>query len=305
MASKEQEKLPLKRKLKEWGISYLMVLPAIVFLLVFTIYPMFNIVRLSLFRGNALKPMKQFVGLDNYRQIFLVKTDFLTALKNTGVYTVAIVMILLTLALLFALWMRADRKINNVAQVLIFTPHLIASISCAFIWTWLFNKNDYGLFNTVLGWFHIPAQTWLSSSKLALGCVVAMNVWKSIGYNALIILASLKSIPAEIDEAAQLDKATPFGKFFKITLPLLSPQLFLLLITITTGSFKVFDSMRIMTNGGPGDSTVVISMYIYDYAFQRNNTLGIASAAGVVLMIVLMLVTLLYFKGLEKKVHYQ
>lgn len=305
MASREREKMPLKRKLKDWGISYLMVLPAIAFLLVFTIYPMINIVRLSLFRGNALKPLKQFVGLDNYRQIFLVKTDFLTALKNTGVYTVAIVVILLALALLFALWMRADRRINNVAQILIFTPHLIASISCAFIWTWLFNKNDYGLFNTVLGWFHIPAQNWLSSSKLALGCVVAMNVWKSIGYNALIILASLKSIPAEIDEAAQLDKATPFGKFFKITLPLLSPQLFLLLITITTGSFKVFDSMRIMTNGGPGDSTVVISMYIYDYAFQRNNTLGIASAAGVVLMLVLMMVTLLYFKGLEKKVHYQ
>lgn len=307
MAGKERDnaKMPLKRKLKEWGISYLMILPAIVFLLIFTIYPVINIVRLSFYRGNALKPMKEFVGLDNYRQIFLVKTDFLTSLKNTGIYTLAIVVILLTLALLFALWMQADRKINNVAQVMIFTPHLIASISCAFIWTWLFNKNDYGLFNTVLGWFHIPTQNWLSDSDLAMGCVITMNVWKSIGYNALIIMASLKSIPAEINEAAMLDQATPFGKFFKITLPLLSPQLFLLLITITTGSFKVFDSMRIMTNGGPGDSTRVISMYIYDYAFQRNNTLGIASAAGVILMVVLILVTLLYFKGLEKKVHYQ
>lgn len=307
MAGKERDnaKMPLKRKLKEWGISYLMILPAIVFLLIFTVYPVINIIRLSFYRGNALKPMKEFVGLDNYRQIFLVKTDFLTSLKNTGIYTLAIVVILITLALLFALWMQADRKINNAAQVMIFTPHLIASISCAFIWTWLFNKNDYGLFNTILGWFHIPTQNWLSDSNLAMGCVITMNVWKSIGYNALIIMASLKSIPAEINEAAMLDQATPFGKFFKITLPLLSPQLFLLLITITTGSFKVFDSMRIMTNGGPGDSTRVISMYIYDYAFQRNNTLGIASAAGVVLMVVLILVTLLYFKGLEKKVHYQ
>lgn len=308
MAGNEHEKaaeIPWKRKLKDWGVSYLMVLPAIVFLLIFTIYPMVNIIRLSLYRGNALNPVKQFVGLDNFKQLFFVKTDFLTALKNTGIYTLAVVVVLLTLALLFALWMQADRKINNVAQVLVFTPHLIASISCAFIWTWLYNKNDYGLFNTILGWFNIPAQNWLSDSDLAMSCVIAMNVWKSIGYNALIILASLKSIPAEINEAAMLDDATPFGKFFKITLPLLSPQLFLLLITITTGSFKVFDSMRIMTNGGPGDSTVVMSMYIYDYAFQRNNTLGIASAAGVVLMVVLMLVTLLYFKGLEKKVHYQ
>ena len=93
--------------------------------------------------------------------------------------------------------------------------------------------------------------------------------------------------------------------FFKITLPMLSPQLFFLLITITTGAFKVFDSMRIMTNGGPGDSTRVLCMYIYDYAFQRSNTLGIGAAAGVVLMIILILVTLLDFKGLERKVHYQ
>ena len=134
------------------------------FLLVFTIYPMLNIVRLSFFKGNALKPLKQFVGLDNYRQLFFVKTDFLTVLKNTGYYTMMVVVILLTLALLLPLD-EADRKINEVSQVLIFTPHLIASISCAFIWTWLYNKNAYGLFNTVLGWFHIPCSAlcwWLS-----------------------------------------------------------------------------------------------------------------------------------------------
>lgn len=129
-----------RKKWKDWMGSWLMILPALCFLLVFTIYPMLNIVRLSFFKGNALKPLKQFVGLDNYRQLFFVKTDFLTALKNTGYYTMMVVVILLTLALLFALWMRADRKINEVSQVLIFTPHLIASISCAFIWTWLYNK---------------------------------------------------------------------------------------------------------------------------------------------------------------------
>ena len=301
----ERKRRNRRKKWKDWLDSWLMILPALCFLLVFTIYPMLNIVRLSFFKGNALKPLKQFVGLDNYRQLFFVKTDFLTALKNTGYYTMMVVVILLTLALLFALWMRADRKINEVSQVLIFTPHLIASISCAFIWTWLYNKNAYGLFNTVLGWFHIPPQNWLSSSSMAMNCVIAVNVWKSIGYNALIILAALKSIPQEIDEAAMLDQAGPLRKFFRITLPMLSPQLFLLLITITTGSFKVFDSMRIMTNGGPGDSTRVLSMYIYDYAFQRNNTLGIASAAGVVLMVILILVTVVYFKCLESRVHYQ
>ena len=154
------------------------------------------------------------------------------------------------------------------------------------IWTWLYNKNDYGLFNTILEFFNLPAQNWLSDSDLAMNGIIVMNVWKSIGYYALIILASLKTIPAEINEAAMLDQARGTRKFFKITLPMLSPQLFFILITITTGTFKVFDSIRIMTNGGPGDTTKVISMYIYDYAFQRNNTLGIASAAGVVLSLI-------------------
>ena len=301
----EFARLPFKKKLASWALSWGMVLPAVIFLLIFTIYPMINIIRLSFFRGNALNPVKEFVGLDNYRQIFFVKTDFLTALKNTGYYTVVTLVILILAALLFALWMQKDRKINNVAQVMFFTPHLVATISCAFIWTWLYNKNDYGLFNTILEFFHIPPQNWLSDSNLAMNGIIVMNVWKSIGYYALIILASLKTIPAEINEAAMLDQARGPRKFFKITLPLLSPQLFFILITITTGTFKVFDSIRIMTNGGPGDTTKVISMYIYDYAFQRNNTLGIASAAGVVLMGILILVTVVYFVFLEKRVHYQ
>ena len=103
----ERKRRNRRKKWKDWLGSWLMILPALCFLLVFTIYPMLNIVRLSFFKGNALKPLKQFVGLDNYRQLFFVKKDFLTALKNTGYYTMMVVVILLTLALLFALWMRA------------------------------------------------------------------------------------------------------------------------------------------------------------------------------------------------------
>lgn len=295
--------LPGSRPWKGYLISYLMIAPAIIFLLLFTVYPMFNIINLSLYKGNAMKPYKAFVGLDNYRQLFFVKTDFLAALRNTAYYTIMALVLTIALAVIFGVWMQRDRKINRVAQTVFFTPHLVASISCAFIWTWLYNKNDYGLFNTVLSWFGIAPQSWLNDSNLAMNCVIVMNVWKSIGYYALIILSALKSIPTEIYEAAKLDSASPVKTFFKITLPMLSPQLFFLLITITTGSFKVFDSMRIMTGGGPGDSTRVLCMYIYDYAFQRNNSLGIGAAAGVVLMIILILVTLLDFKGLERKVH--
>jgi sn-glycerol 3-phosphate transport system permease protein len=284
--------------------SYAMIAPAILFLLTFVIYPMLHIIDLSLHKGNATNPYKQFVGLANYYDIFFVKKDFLEALKNTAIYTVFIVFILIFLSVVFAVWMYQDRRINKITQTAIFTPYLVASVSAAFIWSWLFSSDTYGLFNTVLKALGLAPVNWLGDTSTAMFCIIVMNTWKNIGYYALIILAALKAIPPEIYEAAKLDNASATKTFWKITLPILSPQLFFLLITITTGSFKVFDSVRLMTRGGPGTSTQVISLYIYNYAFQRNNSLGIGSAAGVVLMLILILVTLFNFKGLEKRVHY-
>ena len=135
-------------------------------------------------------------------------------------------------------------------------------------------------------------------------CRDAQCLKKAIRARALERALSVQ-IPAEIYEAARLDGSNNTKTFLKITLPMLTPQLFMLLITITTGSFKVFDSIRIMTNGGPGTSTQVLCMFIYEFAFNRPNSLGLACAGGVMLMLILILITLLDFKSLEKKVHYQ
>lgn len=305
MPAKGVKRSERRKRYSGYLVSYGMIAPALAFLLVFVIYPMIHIVELSLHRGNAANPYKQFVGLANFKDILFVKIDFLEALKNTGLYTMWIVIILIPMSLLFALWMFDDRRINRIAQTAFFTPHLVASVSCAFIWSWLFSSDSYGLVNTLLRTFGVPPFNWLGDVRTAMGCIIAMNVWKAIGYYALILLSALKAIPTEIYEAARLDDASRLKTFWKITLPMLSPQLFFLFITITIGSFKVFDSVRLMTGGGPGTSTQVLSLYIYNYAFQRNNTLGVGSAAGVVLMLILIIITLADFKGLEKRVHYQ
>ncbi|MEG2251569.1 MAG: sugar ABC transporter permease, partial [Clostridia bacterium] len=245
---------------------YLLIIPAFIFLLVFVIYPMFSLLYLSLFQGNLMKPTKAFMGLKNYHAILFVKTDFLVALRNTAVYTLSVVVLLIVFAILFSLWMFKDRKINRFMQISIFTPHLIASVCSGFIWAWLMNQNSYGLLNTVLGFFGQAPVRWLESSDTAMMSIVIVTVWKSAGYYALIVLAAMKSIPTEIYEAAELDNTSSMKRFFKITLPLLSPQLFFLLITITIGSFKVFDTINVMTEGGPGNSTEVLARYIYDYA---------------------------------------
>jgi len=292
----------LKRiKRRSWLMSYAMILPAILFLLAFVIYPTVSMFIMSLYYGNAMNPYKKFKGLDNYK----VRPDFWVALRNTAAYTGMALVLVMVISILFAQWMYKSRKLNNVAQTVFFTPHLVAGVSAGFIWSWLMSSQPYGLFNTVFNALGFSTVRWLDDSSTAMFSIVLMNTWKSVGYYCLIIMSAMKSIPTEIYESAKLDGSPAWKTFFKITIPMISPQLFFLLITITTGSFKVFDSVRIMTNGGPGDATRVLSMYIYDYAFQRNNTLGYACAAGIIMMLIMVGVTIFDFAFVEKKVHYQ
>lgn len=282
---------------------YLLVGPAMVLLLIFVFYPLVNLVYLSFFDYNLISE-KTFVGLKNYRVLFLVKTDFLEALRNTAVYTLVVLFFSLLLAVLFALWLEPESRMNRFLQKSMFTPYLISMVSCAYIWSWIFDA-DSGILNAMLELFGLPLSRWLNDSDLALFCVAAVAVWKSLGYYLIIVLASIRTIPTEVLEAAALDNTPPVRKFFRITLPMISPQLFFLLITITISSFKVFDVVRVMTNGGPGNATDVLVTYIYRYAFEMNARVGYASAAGTVLLVILMILTYFYFRVLSKRVHYQ
>lgn len=300
----EQQRARRRLSIKKLLTPYAMVAPAMAFLIAFTFYPMVNLVYLSFFDYNLVNPVKKFVGLKNYHTLLFIRPDFMVSLKNTAVYTVAVVFFVILFSLLLALWSEKDGRLNRFLQTAAFTPHLVAMLSCAMIWAWIMDQNSYGLLNVVLGFFNIAPMRWLNSSSTAMLSVVIVTVWKSIGYYAIIIMSALKVIPKEIYEAAELDNAPKLRTFFKITLPLLSPQLFFLLITITINSFKVFDTIRVMTDGGPGNSTDVISYYIYRYAFKHFRV-GYASAAGTILMIILMIMTAIYFKVLSKRVHYQ
>lgn len=290
-------------KMKTGLTPYIMVGPAMVLMVIFIFYPLFNLVYLSFFDYNLISD-KVFVGLRNYDILFFVKTDFIDALKNTAVYSVTVVFFSLLLAVLFAIWLEKDSWFNRFLQKSMFTPYLISMVSCAYIWSWMFN-NDSGILNAMLELFHLPLSRWLNDADIALFCVAAVSVWKSLGYYLIIVLSSIKTIPAEILEAAELDNTSPVKKFFKITLPMISPQMFFLLITITISSFKVFDIVRVMTDGGPGNATDVLVTYIYRYAFQMNAKVGYASAAGTVLLVILMVLTFFYFKVLSRRVHYQ
>lgn len=280
------------------ALPYAMILPTLILLGVFTFYPAIDMVRNSFYEVNVFKG-NTFVGFQNYVRLFK-HPDFLPAVRNTLIYTVVFVFFMIFLGLVFALWLQRSTFVNGIVQRFMFLPHICAFLSVALIFQWLLD--DEGLFNFVLSWFKLPGLRWFNSSDTALISVIIVNLWKGIGYYALILLSAVKSIPTELLEAADLDDAGKLRTFFKISLPMLSPQIFFLLITITINSVKVFDSVRILTNGMCDTNVLVFLIYTLN---KTSGQAGLAAAAGTVLLILLMILTVIYFRVLGKRVHYQ
>ena len=188
-------------------------------------------------------------------------------------------------------------------QGAIFSPHIISLVSVSFLWLWLMDPN-YGLLNWLLNAVGIPKMMWLQSPDTALLSIILVAVWKSVGYNTLILIAALQSIPKSIIEAATIDRATKSRLFFKIIIPLVSPALFFLVIINLLMAFQAFETVAIMTQGGPINSTNILVYYIYENGF-RFYKMGNASAAGVILFVIISIVTLVSFNSFGKKVHYR
>ena len=287
-----------------WKVAkpYVLISPAILSILIFVVYPIVCQLILGFTDWNLIRPKNQFVGLKNYIDLFSRK-EFYQVLGNTLVYTASVVFCTLGLALLLAFWLMKDTRLNRLVQSVIFLPHVTALLSVSMIFMWLMDP-QIGLFNYILGLFGLPGLRWLESSSTAMMSVVLVTVWKGVGYYTLVILAALKGVPKEVYEAAELDNASRFKAFFRITVPMISPTLFFLLVVMTITSFNVFDIVSVMTGGGPVNSTNVLVYYVYQHAFTYMK-IGYASAASTVLLVIVSLMTVVYFKLLAKKVYYK
>lgn len=283
---------------------YIMIFPAIVIFLLFGIYPILYIGYLSFHEWNLISPVKKFVGFDNFINLF---TDpdkvFIQVISNSVIYMILTVVITISIGIIIAVFLNKNTRINRILQSVTFAPHIISLVSVAFIWQWIMDA-DYGLLNYFLNFFGIGKIDWLHNSKTALLSLVIIAVWHGIGYNALIILSSLKTIPKYIYEAADLDEGRPISIFSKITLPMISPALFFLTLMDAISAFKVFEPIALITGGGPMNSTTSLVYYIYEYGFKFNK-IGYAAAAGVILFVIIGMVTIVYFIMLSKKVHYR
>lgn len=277
--------------------------PSAVSFLLFVLAPAVGVLILALFSWNLLSE-PTFVGLKNFVRL-LHDARLLGVYRSTALMAAAVLAVNIVLGLLLAvlLEVRMPSWLRGFFRLSFLFPFVVSSSAVALIWRFLLNK-DFGLVNYWLGLGGLDRIDWLGSSNWTPVAVVLVYSWKTIGFSILIYIAGLQSIPAEVREAAVMDGAGPWQRFVSVTLPLLSPTVFFLLVINTINAFQVFAEPRVLTQGGPGDSSRPIVLYIYDLAFQSFD-LGYASVVGLTLMAVLIVLTLIQFRVSSRWTHYE
>ena len=281
---------------------YVLIAPAVIIALITTIYALGYCIYLSFMKWDPILGTKEFVGLYNYKYIF---TDelFLTALKNTIIFMFVTVFVGLVLKVLVGVFLNKNKPFHNLVQTIMFSPYIIASVAIATIFKYMMQPSA-GVFNQILSALHLPTSLWYMGEDSALMSLAFITIWQGLGYGVLIVISGLRAIPDYVYEAARLDKSSKSKTFFRITMPLLSPTLFYLLVTSSVGAFTTFDIVSMMTNGGPGTATYMLAYYVYMQGIRFMHY-GRAMAASVVLLIITSSLSVVNFIVAGKKVHYQ
>ena len=280
--------------------GYTFLAPSFAVLLVFIFVPLAFSLYLSVHQWNVISAAKPFVGLDNFRELFGDRL-FWKAFVNTALYTLH-VPVGMALALLIAVLLNQDIRGVNLWRALFFLPSISSLVAVAMVWQWIYHP-EFGLANYTLRLLGLSKMGWLTNPSTSLISVMIVNIWIGIGYQMVIFLAGLKSIPSAFYESARIDGANAWQRFRHITLPLLRPTTFFVLVTSVIGSFQVFTLIFVMTEGGPLHSTDVVVYHIYQNAYDYLK-MGYASAMAWLLFLVILAITWAQFRFLGKKVSY-
>lgn len=280
--------------------GWLFIAPVVIGIAVFQLVPVMVSVYASFTDWSGLSD-PEFIGLDNYRAM---PSDplFFTTVKNTLYYSVAFIPLSIIAGLLLALLCHGKLRGMPFFRTAFFVPYVVNVVAVSLVWFWLYSPTQ-GPINGLLAMVGIDGPAWLTSSTWAMPAVIIVSVWQGVGYPMIILLGGLNGIPTTLVEAATVDGASWFRRLRSVTLPLLTPQLFFLLITQTIASFQVFGLVFVMTNGGPANSTTVFIYYLYQNAFAFGR-LGYASALAMVLFVAVLLITLVQWRLQKRWVFY-
>lgn len=279
-----------------------LILPFMIPLLLFWILPLLSGFAISLTDWDYISPTFNIVGIDNYTYI-ITDSDFIKALINTIIFGVGTIFPTIALGLAFALLLQKKFSGAYLYQMIIFSPWITPTVAVALVWSWIYEP-DRGLLNHLLSFVGIDALGWLHDSNTAMLGIIIFTIWKSIGWTMLFYLGALERVPKSSYEAATLDGCGHINKFFHITLPLISPTTFFLVIINLITSIQVYDQIQIMTQGGPGGSTTTLLYLYYKKAFQ-NFQMGEANAVAMIILVIILGLSALSSYLSKNYIHYE
>jgi multiple sugar transport system permease protein len=296
------KEVAMRKSNSEWS-GYLFILPWLLGLVLFTVGPMLFSLLLAFSRWDIITGVKsiEWVGLDNFKAIFQDEL-FYQSLKVTFVFALISVPLYQIFSLIAAMLLNMRTRGMKLFRLLYFMPSVIPAVAVSMMWVMIFNP-EYGVLNRALALVGIQGPAWLQDPSYALGALIVMGIW-GIGNTIIIYLSGLQGVPEELYEAAELDGAGRFRRFFSITLPMISPTIFFNLIMGIIGGFQYFTQAFVMTNGGPLNSTLFYNLYLYNKAFQ-DYEMGYASALSWILFVIILVFTLLVIRSSSMWVYYQ
>lgn len=286
---------------REWLLFAALVGPNLLLFGAFTFWPLMYNAYLSLTQWDLLAPVKVWVGLSNY-VTSLVDPQFHRILFNTLYFTVASVFLTSVLGLAGALLLNQPLAGREAARTVIFSPVVLSGAAIGIVWIYIYDPR-FGLIDAMLSWVGLNSPQWLTSPAWAMPAVILVYAWRNVGYAVVIFLAGLQGIAPELYEAARVDGAGAWSRFWHITLPGLSPMMFFLVLTSTLTSFQAFDIIKTMTDGGPVNATNTLVYYLYEQGFIAFNA-GKSGMAAVLLFGFMLVFTLMQMRHSERRVHY-
>lgn len=298
----------IRRIIRPFGIAriragYLFIAGIVGLIVLFRIAPILFAIQISFAKYDVINPaMSKFVGLRHYRALLNDKLVW-TAIWNTTYYTVGVVVGSMALGLVIALILRTSWfKMKHIMRIIYFIPVVISMTVAALLWSWLYHSS-FGLLNKYLMYLGVPAQNWLGNPVLVMPSLIIMGIWKGFGFNVIVFLAGLLSIPTYCYEAAEIEGASKFQQFFYITRPLLNPTFMFLTVMGIIWSYQAFAQIYIMTAGGPMHKSLVIVYYLWQNAFQWMK-MGYGTAIAWLLFGILIFFTSLQMKLYGKGIEY-
>ncbi|QUH27443.1 carbohydrate ABC transporter permease [Vallitalea guaymasensis] len=283
-------------------MGYIFIIPSIVLVLVFIVYPVINTINMSLYdlRIQTLAEGKKFVGFDNYIKLFSDKT-FIESLKFTLMFTVVAVTLETLIGMIFALIMNKAIPGQGIIRTAVLVPWAIPTIVSGLMWQFMYS-DQYGIINLILSKLHLIQDyiPWLIEKNTAIIAVIIADVWKTTPYMSLLILSGLQTVPESLYEAASLDGANKIQRFFRITLPIIKPVVVVAILFRVLATFRIYDLVVALTSGGPADGTQSLSLYTIKTYFNFGN-LGYGATLAVVTFIISLLISFLFMDALKTK----